>query len=176
MIGKNIKKWTLSLAILLLLSCSSSNSIDRFYEMHKNDNQVLAVRVPQSMLSLLGGISPELRNIIGNTRDIRFMRFSGLSTPKIQSLSNQMNDISSSSFIEIYRKNQDEKRNVVSIREKRNLVKEILIFNHDDFNANLLYFNGDFDPAKVRDLAENEQFNEMSETLFSQFSGPVPIE
>jgi hypothetical protein len=176
MAGIGTNKWIASLLLLLMLSCGSSNSIDRFYEMHKNDNAVLAVRVPQSMLSLLGGISPELQNVIGNTRDIRFMRFSGLSTPKIQSLSNQMNNITSSSFIEVYRKNQDAKRNVVSIREKRNLVKEILIFNHDDFNANLLYFNGDFDPAKVRKMAENEQFNEMSETLFSQFSGPVPIE
>ena len=176
MTGIHLRKWIFSALFLLLLSCASTNSIDRFYEMHKNDNEVLAVRVPQSMLSLLSGISPELQNIIGNTRDIRFMRFSGLSTPKIQSLSNQMSNITSSSFIEVYRKNQDTKRSVVSIREKRNLVKEIMIFNHDDLNANLLYFNGDFDPAKVRSLAENEQFNDMSETLFSQFSGPVLIE
>ncbi|MGB5237948.1 MAG: DUF4252 domain-containing protein [Flavobacteriaceae bacterium] len=176
MTGIQKNKWALSLLFVLLLSCGSTNSIDRFYELHKNDNEVLAVRVPQSMLSLLSGISPELQNIIGNTRDIRFMRFSGLSTPKIETLSNQMNNITSSSFIEVYRKNQDEKRSVISIREKRDLVKEIMIFNHDDFNANLLYFNGEFDPARVRSLAENEQFNDMSETLFSQFSGPVLIE
>jgi hypothetical protein len=136
----------------------------------------MAVRVPQSMLSLLAGVSPELKGIIGNTTDIRYMRFSGLSTPKVQSLNNQMNTITSSSFIEVYRKNQDAKRNVISIREKRNVVKEILIFNHDNFNANLLYFNGDFDPAKVRSLAKNEQFTEVSDALFSQYSGPMLIE
>ena len=43
----------LAFVVLLGYSCSSYNSINSFYNQHKNDDQVLAIRVPQVMLSLL---------------------------------------------------------------------------------------------------------------------------
>lgn len=168
----SIAIWTL----LVFVSCGSSNSIDSFYNRHKDDNQVMAIRVPQTMLTLFSGISPELQGIIGNTRDIRFMSFSGLTPARIQQLNGQMNMVTANSFIEVYRKNDDLKRNVISIREKRNTVKEILIYNNDNINASLLYFNGDFDPNKVRNLARNDQLNDMSENIFKQFRGNALIE
>ncbi|MGI9548178.1 MAG: DUF4252 domain-containing protein [Flavobacteriaceae bacterium] len=171
----NLKKinWlTLLIVVLLLFSCGGANSVDNFYNRHKDDSQVTAIRVPQTMLTLLSGLSPELQSIIGNTKDIRFMRFSGMTQPRIQSINEQMNSLTTSSFIEVYRKNDELKRNVVSIREKRNTVKEILVYNNDNVNATLLYFNGNFDPQKVRNLAQNEQLNGISDNLFQQFKGP----
>lgn len=168
----NVKKanWlTVLITSFLLFSCGGANSVDNFYNRHKDDSQVMAIRVPQTMLSLLAGLSPELQSIVGNTKDIRFMRFSGLSQPRIRSINQQMNTLTTNSFIEVYRKNDELKRNVVSIREKRNTVKEILVYSNDNFNATLLYFNGDFDPQKVRNLANNEQLNGISDNLFQQF-------
>ena len=168
-------KRTLFLFILIVLySCGSYNSIDNFYNAHKNDNQVTAVRVPQIMLTLISGISPEMQSLVGNTRDLRYMRFPSATPAKTQFLNKQMNGITGNSFIEVYRRNDELKRNVGSIREKRNSVKEILIDNNNHLTGSFLYFNGDFDPAKIREMAKNDEFNKLGEGLIKQFSTGTP--
>ena len=58
--------------LLVMSSCGSYNSIDTFYNAHKNDNQVTAVRVPQFMLSMISEISPEMQALVGTTKDLRY--------------------------------------------------------------------------------------------------------
>ncbi len=169
-----IKKVFFLFGIILLTSCGSYNSIDTFYNAHKNDNQVTAVRVPQFMLTLISGISPEMQSLVGNTRDLRYMRFPSATPAKTQFLNKQMNGITGNSFIEVYRQNDELKRNVVSIREKRNSVKEILIYNNNNLNGSFLYFNGDFDPVKVREIAKSDQFGKLGDGLIEQFSAGTP--
>ena len=151
--------------LIYLNACSSANSVDNFYNRHKDDNQVTALRIPSVVIEMLSDISPEMQSLFGSTDDIRLMKFSGLSPAKASSLNAQINNMTSSSFIEVYRKNDDAKRNVISIREKRNVVKEILFYKTDSFNTTLLYLNGNFEPSKVRSLAESDQFDKVSETL-----------
>jgi hypothetical protein len=165
-----IRRALLLFSLILLASCGSYNSIDTFYNAHKNDNQVTAVRVPQFMLTLISGISPEMQSLVGNTRDLRYMRFPSATPAKTQFLNKQMNGITGNSFIEVYRKNDELKRNVVSIREKRNSIKEILIYNNNNLNGSFLYFNGDFDPVKVREMDKSDQFGKLGEGLIQQFS------
>ena len=169
-----VRRALLFFSLLLIISCGSYNSIDTFYNAHKNDNQVTAVRVPQFMLTLISGISPEMQSLVGNTRDLRYMRFPSATPAKTQFLNKQMNGITGNSFIEVYRKNDELKRNVVSIREKRNSVKEILIYNNNSLNGSFLYFNGDFDPVKVREMAKSDQFGKLGEGLIQQFSTDSP--
>lgn len=164
------KRTLFFLSLLLLFSCGSYNSIDSFYNAHKNDNQVTAVRVPQFMLSLIGNISPEMKSFIGNTKDLRYMQFPSSTPARTQFLNTQMNNITGNSFIEVYRKNDDLKRNVVSVREKKSAVKEILIYNNNNVNGSFLYFNGNFDPEKVRRMAQNEDFQKIGDGLINQFS------
>ena len=164
-----IKK-ILSLSLILLLSaCGGYNSMDTFYNAHKNDNQVTAIRVPQFMLAMVSEISPEMKALVGNTKDLRYMQFPSTTPTKSQYLNSQMNGITGNSFIEVFRKNDELKRNVVSIREKKNSVKEILIYNNDNQSGSFLYFNGDFDPVKVREMAKNEQFTKFGEHIINQF-------
>jgi len=122
-----IKKTLLLVGLLLASSCSTYNSIDSFYNAHKDDDQVTAVRVPRFMLSMLSNISPEMKSLIGTTKDLRYMQFPSATPERTKFLNNQMNGITGSSFIEVYRKNDNLKRNVVSIREKKDAVKEILM-------------------------------------------------
>tara|TARA_R110001606_G_scaffold6782_8_gene30355 strand:+ start:54 stop:644 length:591 start_codon:yes stop_codon:yes gene_type:complete len=159
---------------IVITSCSSYNSIDTFYNAHKNDNQVTAVRVPQFMLSMISEISPEMKAMVGNTKDLRYMQFPSTTDSKTQFLNQQMNGITGNSFIEVFRKNDELKRNVVSVREKKNLVKEILIYNNDNQTGSFLYFNGDFDPVKVREMAKNEQFTKFGDNIISQFGASTP--
>ncbi|MFK7747702.1 MAG: DUF4252 domain-containing protein [Kordia sp.] len=170
-----IKRTLFLFSLVLLSSCGSYNSIDTFYEAHKNDDQVTAVRVPRFMLSLLGNISPEMNSLIGNTKDLRYMQFPSATPERTTFLNNQMNNMTSSSFIEVYRKNDNQKRNVVSIREKRDAVKEILIYNNNTARGSFLYFNGNFDPVKVREMAKNEDFQKLGEGIINQFNmGSTP--
>lgn len=165
-----LKKTPFFIFFLFLMSCGSYNSIDTFYNAHKNDNQVTAVRVPQFMLSLLSGISPEVETLIGNTKDLRYMQFPSTTAEKTEFLNNQMNSITGNNFIEVFRKNDNLKRNVISVREKKNSVKEILIYNNNNQQGSFLYFNGDFDPVKVRDMAKNAEFDKLTDGLIQQFN------
>ena len=162
------------LILLLVVSCSSYNSIDNFYEIHKNDNQVTAIRIPQFMFSLVSEISPEMKSLVGNTKDLRYMQFPSSNESQTKFLNNQMNSFSNSSFIEVFRKNDELKRNVISIREKRNVVKEILIYTNDNVTGSFLYFNGNFDPIKVRELANNQEFEKFSQGVLPQLNLTVP--
>ncbi|MDB4292728.1 DUF4252 domain-containing protein [Maribacter sp.] len=168
-------KRTLFLIVLVLLSsCGSFNSIDSFYNAHKNDDQVTAVRVPRFMLSLLGNISPEMKSLIGNTKDLRYMQFPSATPERTQYLNQEMNGITGNSFLEVYRKNDDLKRNIVSIREKRDVVKEILIYNNNTARGSFLYFKGNFDPVKVREMANNEEFRKLGDGLINQYDNSTP--
>lgn len=169
-----IKRALFILSLIFISSCGSYNSIDNFYEAHKNDNQVTAVRVPRFMLSMIGNISPEMNSLIGNTKDLRYMQFPSATPERTQFLNKQMNGITGSSFIEVYRKNDDLKRNIVSIREKRDAVKEILIYNNNTARGSFLYFNGNFDPVKVREMAKNEEFQKLGDGLINQFGMGTP--
>jgi hypothetical protein len=164
------KKFVLLVFVLTFWACGSYNSIDNFYNAHKNDSQVTAIRVPQFMLSLLSNISPEMKSLIGNTKDLRYMQFPSTTADRTQYLNNQMNSITGNSFIEVFRKNDELKRNVISIREKRNAVKEILIYNNNNVNGSFLYFNGNFDPVKVREMAKKSEFNELPKSLVKDFN------
>jgi len=169
-----MKKLLSILPLLLFFSCGSYNSIDSFYEAHKNDNQVTAIRVPQFMLSLVSEISPEMKSLVGNTRDLRYMQFPSKTESQTKFLNTQMNNFASSTFIEVFRKNDELKRNVISIREKRDVVKEILIYNNDNATGSFLYFNGNFDPLKVREMAKNNQFEKFSSALLPQMNLTTP--
>lgn len=168
------KRILLVLGLALMASCGSYNSIDSFYNAHKNDDQVTAVRVPRFMLSMIGNISPEMKSLVGNTKDLRYMQFPSATPARTEFLNKQMNGITGNSFIEVYRKNDNLKRNVVSIREKRDVVKEILIYNNNTQSGSFLYFNGNFDPVKVREMAKNEEFQKMGDGLINEFNMGTP--
>ena len=85
-----------------------------------------------------------------------------------------MNGITGNNFIEVYRKNDDLKRNVISIREKKNSVKEILIYNNNLLQGSFLYFKGDFDPTKVREMAQNADFEKLTDGLLQQYNLKTP--
>lgn len=169
-----LKRTLLVLGFALMASCGSYNSIDSFYNAHKNDNQVTAVRVPRFMLSMISNISPEMKSLVGNTKDLRYMQFPSATPARTEFLNKQMNGITGNSFIEVYRKNDNLKRNVVSIRERRDVVKEILIYNNNTQKGSFLYFNGNFDPVKVREMAKNEEFQKMGDGLINDFNMGTP--
>lgn len=168
-----IKNILFILILSLVTSCGSYNSIDSFYNTHKNDDQVRAVRVPRFMLTLLSSISPEVNTLIGNTKDLRYMEFPSTTQERTSYLNNQMSGITGNAFIEVYRNNDDQKRNVISIRERGDVVKEILIYNNDASKGSFLYFNGNFDPVQVREMVKNRDFDKLQNNLIKEYTTSV---
>ena len=54
------------------------------------------------------------------------------------------------------------------------MVKEILIYNNNNIKGSFLYFNGNFDPVKVREMAKSNQFEKLSDGLLNQFNQQTP--
>jgi len=69
-----MKKCSYFQMVLLLISFGSYNSINSFYNIHKNDANDTAIHVPQYMLSLLRGISGDMNSFMENVKEIRFIQ------------------------------------------------------------------------------------------------------
>lgn len=162
------------LLCLLLFSCSSNKAVDNFYQEHKEDPKVLAVRVPQFMISYLSGLSPETRKLIGRTRDIRYMRLPSASADKTRSLNETMNQFTAGNYIEVFRKNDELKRNVVAVREQGKTVREIIVYYNDQQSGTFLYLDGVFNPDLVRAMAREGGFEKMATALVQEFRPMTP--
>jgi hypothetical protein len=166
--------WQTAVLCLCLCACASTASVDSFYERNKEEDGVLAFRVTPVMFSMLGGLSPDIDSFIGNTKDLRFIRLPLKEAGAAEKLNLQVSAMNTGSFVEIFRKNQGDQRNLVSIRERRGSVREILVYNTGALNGSLLYVRGRFDPAKIRDMARDESFSKLSTQLSGAFA-PVGI-
>ena len=165
-----MKHLFLAIFLLILSSCGGYNSINSFYNQHKNDANVTAVHVPQFMLSLLRNASPEMNSFMGNVRDIRYIQLSPKTTQESTSINNQINNLTTVNFVEVFRKNEDSIRTLVSVRERKDVVKEIMIYKTAPKKSSVFYLNGNFDPNKVRKYAEDGNFDRLSNTLMQQYN------
>lgn len=165
-----MKKYIFILLFALLVSCGSYNSINSFYNLHKNDANVTAFRVPHFMFSLLRGSSDEMNNFMNNVSDIRFIQLSPKTDIERTAISNQINGLVSNKFVEVFRKNEDKKRTLISVRENRDVVKEIIIYKNSEKNNSIFYFKGNFDPNRVRKYVKENKFDNLSNTVLQQFN------
>ena len=149
--------------------------MNAFYNQHKNDANVTAVRVPQFMLSLLRNASPEMNSFMGNVRDIRYIQLSPKSEVESKSINTQINNLTTAKFIEVFRKNQDPIRTLVSVRENKDVVREIMIYKTAPKTSSVFYLTGNFNPNTVRKYAEEGNFDKLSNTLMQQYKIEQPI-
>lgn len=165
-------KYFLLLAALWLQSCAPTQSMDAFYEKHKEGTDVLAFRVPPVMFSLLGEVSPDMKSLVGTTTDLRYIRLPASGQGKMAALNQQVTHLTSGAFIEVFRKNEGDKRNIVAIRERGNTVRNIMVYSNNAAFGSVLFIEGKFDPEKVRTLAREDGFGRLEETLTGTFGSP----
>ncbi|NNF19225.1 MAG: DUF4252 domain-containing protein [Flavobacteriaceae bacterium] len=165
----------LAFIAVLAVGCSGSRGIDSFYKSHKNDPEVMAVRVPEVMLSFLRTASPEMREFIGNAQDIRYMKLPLPGEVEKNEINDWVDNLEDGSFIEIYRRNDPQGKNVVSIRENGRSVKEVVVYTSDMNTGSILYFSGDFAPAKIREMAKTSGFDKFATSLLLEFKPMTPV-
>ncbi len=155
--------------LLIFCSCGSYNSFQGFYNEHKNNANVTAINVPQFMLSLLRNSSPEMKGFMNNVRSVSYIQLRPSSTMESTRITNQINNLTSTRFVEVFRKNTDPIRTLVSVRETRDVVKEIVIYKTAPTQSSVFYMNGNFDPSRVRSYAKNGNFDQLTNSLTQQY-------
>ncbi|MCL5128763.1 MULTISPECIES: DUF4252 domain-containing protein [unclassified Algibacter] len=151
----------------LLFSCGSS--FQGFYNNHKADMGTTSFQVPNFMKSVLSQISPELNNTIGNISDLKFIKFDALNKFKRESLIAEMNAITNGGYTDVFRKNDVSNTRIISVKELGAVVTDAIIFNSTENETTAYYLQGNFDPEKIKSFANQNVFNEFSNSLMQSY-------
>lgn len=159
---KTLFKLFLLTIILSMIACSSSQSFNQFYNNHKNDEYVTSFQVPGYLRSLLRNASPELNSLFKNVKD-----FKSISFPKTTPLqSEQINkeiDYITRNNTDMVRKNEGEERLLISVKEKGERIKQVIIYKNNGSKHHILYLKGNFDANRIKQLAEEHEFENLYE-------------
>ncbi len=153
---------------LLLMSCGSS--FQSFYNNHKADLGTTSFQVPNFMKAVLGNISPGVKHAIGNISDFKYIKFSNVDALKRQSLINEMNAVTNSGYLDVFRKNDIEQTRIISVKELGVVVTDAIIFNSTETETYAYYLQGNFDPEKIKSLADETTFNTFSSDLMQNYN------
>lgn len=167
------KIFILLFTITVFISCGSGRSFQSFFNEHKNEVGVTAFQVPNFMRALLGSISPEMGGIFNKVQDFKFITFNDISKQKQSELITQMNEVTANNYTDILRKNTTDQTKILSVIEDGDVVKKAIIFNSSLNKASVFYLQGSFDPNKLREISETNQFEDLSSKLLQQYQMPT---
>ena len=167
-------KKTLIFALLISIStsCGSGKSFQSFFNDYKNDTGVTAFQVPNFMRALLRNISPEMNGLFKNVSDFKFIKFNQISAEKKAALINDINLVTNSGYTDVLRNNSPEKTKIISVREQGDVVTHAIIFNSTLDKTSAFYLKGRFDPNRLRELSETNQFENLSNKLIQNYQTP----
>ncbi len=160
---------TLFLFLILVLSCGSGKSFQSFFNNHKNDLGVTAFQVPNFMRALLSNISPEINSLFNNVTDFKFITFNNISKEKQTELINEMNLVTANNFTDVLRKNTLEKTKILSVKENGDVVTQAIIFNSTLEKTSVFYLKGRFNPNRIKELSDTNQFENLSSKLLLNY-------
>ena len=147
-------------SVILCISCSSYHSIDSFYDNHKNDPNASSFQLPTFLKNAVKSISPELREIVGDVDDFRSISFKYCSVAQDQQITEELNSITKN-YKDVVRKNENGKNISVSVKEKGNTIKEVILHSQKNKDHYVMYLKGNFDTEKINRLAEAEDFESL---------------
>lgn len=154
-----IKFLLLALSISLS-SCSGAAKFNQFYNQHKNDNNVKSFQVPRYLKSLVRNVSPELNNVFKNVKDFRTISFTNSTLAQSQQIIEGVNNITQN-YTDVIRNNTEEKKTLVSVKEKGDFIKEILIHTNTNNNHKIIFLKGNFDPNRIKELIDDHELEEL---------------
>lgn len=158
-----------SFCITLFISCVSGKSFQSFFNEHKRDVGVTAFQVPNFMRALLTNISPEITSLFGNVKDFKFITFNEITALKQQTLIKEIDLVTANNFTDILSTNTKEKTKIISVKEIGDVVTHAIIFNSTLTKTSVIYLKGNFDPNKLKQLSETNQFENLSDKLIQNY-------
>ena len=164
-----MKKFLLAFSVLLLMvSCGSSRSFQHFFDTHKTDIGVTAFQVPNFMKSILSNISPK-EGLFDNLTDFKFITFNSMTAQNQMNLINEMNNVASHNYTDMFRKNTVENTKIISVKELGNIVTEAIVFDSKLEKTTIFYIKGQFDPEKIKAFSNDNAFEDFSKKLQEEY-------
>lgn len=161
-IMKSLFKLFLIFTFINLTACSSSQSFNQFYNNHKNDDHVTSFQVPGYLRSLLRNASPELNNLFKNVKDFKSITFTQTTPQQSDEIIKEINYITRNNT-DVVRKNEENERSLVSVKEKGDVIKEVILYRKNGSKHHILFLKGNFDANRIRQLAEEHEFDNLYE-------------
>ncbi|MDZ7613704.1 MAG: DUF4252 domain-containing protein [Flavobacteriaceae bacterium] len=155
-----MKKYFVSslLVTFLMLGCASFNSMDSFYSKHKNDENLTSFQVPSYVRSLLKNASPELNELFKNVKDFRVMSFNDCSPAQSQQIKDEINGITKN-YKDVLRKNENNTQSFVAVKEKGDVIKDVVMHKTEGNNHYILNLKGNFDPERIQSLIDKNELD-----------------
>lgn len=150
------------IGLFLFSACATFNTMDAFYNKHKNDPNVSSFQVPSYLKGLMRNVSPELNDLLKNVKDFRQISFNDCSPAQSAEINQEINAITQN-YKDVVRKNEDFKQTLVAVKEKGEVLKEVVIHTVNNNNHNILFLKGNFDPERIQRLAEGEDLGTLFE-------------
>ena len=144
-----------------LISCSGAAKFNQFYSQHKNDNNVKSFQVPRYLKSLVKNVSPELNNVFKNVSDFKTISFTNSTPQQDIQITEGINNITQN-YTDVIRNNNADKKTLVSVKEKGDFIKEVLIHTHENNNHKIIFLKGNFDPNKIKSLIDDHELEELN--------------
>lgn len=160
-----MKKSIIILLISGILSTSCSPTYQQFYNSHKDDVNSTAFQMPRFMVNLLSGLSPEVNSVFKNMDDFSYLTIKDVDPITWGTIETEINSITNKHYTDILRKTEVDRKVIVSAKEIEGIVKELLYFKYQNNIINSFYLKGNFDSNKIRQLAENDEFENFSSKL-----------
>lgn len=151
------------LACFLLTGCGSS--FQGFYNKHKNDIGVTSFQLPNFVKAVIGNVSPEVKGLIGNIADLKYMKFENPTPAKRLGLIQELNDVTNHGYIDMFRKNEASLTRMVSVKELGVILTDVILFKSSETETTAFYLKGKFDPEKVKALSDEAKFDDLSKQL-----------
>ena len=143
-----------------LFSCSGAAKFNQFYNQHKNDNNVSSFQVPRYLRSLLKNVSPEMNNVFKNVKDFKTISFTDVSPQQSQQITEGINNITQN-YTDVIRNNKEEKKTLISVKEKGDFIKEVLIHTNSNNNHRIVFLKGNFDPNRIKELIDGHELEDL---------------
>jgi len=163
----DMKKYILILLCFSLYNCGSS--FQGFYNNHKNDLGATSFQVPNFMKAVLGSLSPEVSNVLGNITDLKYIKFDNISANKRTQLVQELNEVTNYGYTDMFRKNEVSETRVISVKEFGAVLTHVILFKSAEKQTSAFYLEGNFDPEKVKTLSEPEKFDTITSQLLQGY-------
>jgi arsenate reductase-like glutaredoxin family protein len=145
-----------------LTACSSSQSFNQFYNNHRNDDFVTSFQVPGYLRSFLRNASPELNDLFKNVKDFKSISFKKTTPLQSEQITSEINSITQN-YTDVVRKNEGDHIALVSVKEKGDIIKTVILYNKNNDKHTILYLKGNFNPERIKELARNHEFDSLYE-------------
>lgn len=168
-----MKKFALLITICLFLFSCAKASFQGFYNNHKADLGATSFQVPNVMKALLNSVSPETKSVIGNLQDVKYIKLNSVSPLKRQQIITEMNAVTNSGYLDMFRQNKETNTRIISVKENGNVLTNVILFNCDEKEATAFYLEGRFDPDKIKTLSEAKNFDALATDLLQSYQSNI---